>query len=76
MRRFKVTESEIEFYSFHWHHDEKGGKPTDSNGDHGHTEYYDIAMKDLLKTAQDLADAKHMADIALKIREEFQKQFI
>lgn len=74
MRRFNVPENEIEFYSFHWHHDEKGG--TGDHGEIGHTEYYDLAMQDLLKTEADLQEAKKAADMALELREEFQNQFI
>lgn len=75
VRRFGVREDEIEFYSFHWHHDEKGGTPFEG-GEIGHTEYYDIAMMDLLKTEEDLREAKRAADIALDIRCKFQEQFI
>lgn len=75
VRRFKVEENEIEFYSFHWHHDEKGGTPFDG-GEIGHTEYYDLAMEDLLKTGEDLEEAKLVSDLALDIRNKFQDQFI
>ena len=75
VRRFNVRENEIEFYSFHWHHDEKGGTPFDG-GTIGHTEYYDIAMQELLKTEKDLEEAKRIGDIALDIRCKFQDQFI
>lgn len=75
MRRFNVTEEQIEFYSFHWHHDEKGGTPFDGS-DIGHTEYYDLAMEDLLKTEDDLEEAKKMGDLALEIRNKFQNQFV
>jgi hypothetical protein len=75
VRRFKVKENEIEFYSFHWHHDEKGGTPFDG-GEIGHTEYYDLAMQDLLKTEEDLEEAKKVGDLALEIRCTFQDQFI
>lgn len=75
MRRFNVSEDQIVFYSFHWHHDEKGGKPIDG-ADIGHTEYYDIAMQDLLKTTEDLKEAKRISDLALDIRWKFQDQFI
>jgi hypothetical protein len=74
IRRFGVTEGEIEFYSFHWHHDEKGGKPVEGS-QVGHTEYYDIAMKDLLKTEEDLEEAKKVGEMALEIRSRFQDQF-
>ncbi len=75
VRRFNVTESEIEFYSFHWHHDEKAGTPFDG-GEIGHTEYYDVAMEDLLETQEDLDEAKRISDLALDIRWNFQNQFI
>lgn len=75
MRRFSVNEDQISFYSFHWRHDEKGGVPVDG-GEIGHTEYYDIAMKDLLKTESDLEEAKAIGDLALKMRWEFQNQFV
>lgn len=75
VRRFKVSENEIEFYSFHWHHDEKGGTPFDG-GAIGHTEYYDIAMQELLKTEADLEEAKRIGDLALDIRCKFQDQFV
>lgn len=74
VRRFNVQEDEINFYSFHWHHDEKGGTPFDG-GKIGHTEYYDVAMEDLIKTPQDLEEAKKIGDLALQIRCEFQDQF-
>ena len=74
VRRFYVREDEIEFYSFHWHHDEKGGDPVEGS-EIGHTEYYDIAMKDLLKTEKDLEEAKMVGKIALEIRSRFQDQF-
>ncbi len=75
VRRFNVTEQQIEFYSFHWHHDEKGGTPFDG-AVIGHTEYYDLAMEDLLKTQEDLEEAKKMGDLALDIRNKFQDQFV
>jgi len=75
IRRFGVTEEEVEFYSFHWHHDEKGGDPVEGL-DVGHTEYYDIAMENLLKTEDDLNEAKKIADVSLEIRSEFQDQFV
>lgn len=75
VRRFGVQEHEVEFYSFHWHHDEKGGKPVDG-AEIGHTEYYDIAMADLLKSKADLEEAKSIADLALDIRWKFQNQFV
>lgn len=75
VRRFKVDEHEVEFYSFHWHHDEKGGKPVDG-AEIGHTEYYDIAMQNLIKTEEDLEEAKKTGDLALKLRCEFQDQFL
>lgn len=74
IRRFGVREDEIEFYSFHWHHDEKGGKPVEGS-EVGHTEYYDVAMKELLRTEEDLEEAKKVSDIALEIRSRFQAQF-
>ncbi len=75
MRRFNVVEKDIEFYSFHWHHDEKGGTPVDG-ADIGHTEYYDIAMRNLIKSETDLEEAKTIADFALELRCIFQDQFI
>ncbi len=75
VRRFKVREDQIQFYSFHWHHDEKGGTPFDG-AEIGHTEYYDLAMQDLIKTKEDLEEAKKMGDLALEIRWKFQDQFI
>lgn len=75
VRRFNVTEEEVEFYSFHWHHDEKGGEPVDGL-DVGHTEYYDIAMEKLILSEDDLEEAKKIGEFALKVREEFQDQFI
>jgi hypothetical protein len=75
VRRFGVKEEEIEFYSFHWHHDEKGGTPVEGLNV-GHTEYYDIAMEALLKTEEDLEEAKKIANYALEIREAFQNQFV
>ncbi len=75
VRRFGVQEHEVEFYSFHWHHDEKGGKPVDG-AVIGHTEYYDIAMQDLLKTEEDLEEAKRISDFALDLRCKFQDQFV
>lgn len=75
VRRFNVDEHEVEFYSFHWHHDEKGGKPVDG-AEIGHTEYYDIAMQNLIKTEEDLEEAKRTGDLALKLRCEFQDQFL
>lgn len=75
VRRFGVSEDEVEFYSFHWHHDEKGGTPFEG-GEIGHTEYYDVAMMDLLKTEEDLEEAKRVGDIALEIRCKFQEQFV
>ncbi len=75
VRRFNVTEQQIEFYSFHWHHDEKGGTPFDG-AEIGHTEYYDMAMEDLIKTPEDLEETKRMGDLALTIRCVFQDQFV
>lgn len=75
VRRFNIKENEIEFYSFHWHHDEKGGTPFDG-GEIGHTEYYDLAMEDLLQTSEDLEEAKMVSDLALDIRNKFQDQFV
>ncbi len=75
LRRFKVEEKDVLFYSFHWHHDEKGGTPFDG-AEIGHTEYYDIAMSDLLKTKEDLVEAKEISNHALKVRCDFQDQFI
>ena len=75
VRRFGVTESDVEFYSFHWRHDEKGGTPFEG-GEIGHTEYYDIALADLLKTDDDLAETIRVADLALGIRNKFQDQFM
>lgn len=75
VRRFNVQEHEVEFYSFHWHHDEKGGTPFDG-AEIGHTEYYDLAMMDLLKTDKDLEEAKKVANLALEIRCKFQDQFV
>ncbi len=75
IRRCNVSESDIEFYSFHWHHDEKGGTPFEG-GEIGHTEYYDIAMEDLMRTEADLIEAKAVGDLALQIRCDFQKQFV
>ena len=57
------------------HHDEKGGKPVDGK-DTGHTEYYDIAMTDLLETEEDLQEARNISDLALEMRCIFQDQFI
>lgn len=75
VRRFGVSEDEVEFYSFHWHHDEKGGTPFEG-GEIGHTEYYDVAMMDLLKTEEDLVETKRVSDLALEIRCKFQEQFV
>jgi hypothetical protein len=75
VRRFGVTEGDVEFYSFHWHHDEKGGTPFEG-GEMGHTEYYDIAIIDLLKTEDDLNEAIEAANLALQIRLSFQDQFL
>lgn len=75
VRRFGVTEGDVEFYSFHWHHDEKGGTPFEG-GEIGHTEYYDVAMRDLLRTEDDLNEAIEVANLALRIRLSFQDQFL
>lgn len=62
------------FYTFHWQHDQKGGKGDE--GGLGHVEYYDEVLSELITNKEKLAIAKEVALKAYNVRCKFQEQFV
>lgn len=73
-RHFNLRPEESLFYTFHWEHDQKGGKGDE--GGIGHTEYYDIVLKELIVDQKTLNIAKEAAKTAYNVRCKFHEQFI
>lgn len=62
------------FYTFHWQHDQKGGKGDE--GGSGHVEYYDEVLSELITSKEKLEIAKEAALKAYNVRCKFQEQFV
>ncbi len=62
------------FYTFHWQHDQKGGKGDE--GGTGHTEYYDEVLAEIITDNEKLKLAKEAALGAYNARCKFQEQFV
>lgn len=72
-KHFGLKEADSVFYAPHWKHDIKKNANS-SNG--GHTEYYNLALKELIKNKITLNEAILAAKAAMKIRNQFHSQFI
>lgn len=71
---YQLRPEESLFYTFHWQHDQKGGKGDE--GGIGHTEYYDIILEEMINDENSLQIAKDAALAAYKVRCKFHEQFL